>query len=400
MAEYGLLPDNILLMLRYSRYMCHIQSKFGHEAALIVEELLRSGMDTATNLIQRSVANSEEKDTKKVVVKHRDKVVELIEKFYLIRAPAPQPFENESDDVPVLVVDVPVLFQPPDIDVKKLISCIEGQKFPEKTSDFSIFWMLNFERFHQDFRDALLRSTIEKKIDSSASEMLQFLLQLMYTRTDPWQPASSPIGFHEVKGTCEKNSENKKLLRFVEQYIQVLEADSLKILIKSTDVGGGQYVVQVKEAIDQLVIHCIENVVEEKFGSKALRIFRVIRLKKYIEQDDLQKEVMVPSKEAKHLTYRLLADNYIQMTVIKKAGGGGMGPAKNFFMFYVDIGQLALMSLETCYKALFNSIVRAKFDSQLNARLIEKAQRLEAVAEAMKARGDSEEYITEVRGIG
>lgn len=105
---------------------------------------------------------------------------------------------------------------------------------------------------------------------------------------------------------------------------------------------------------------------------------------------------MVPSKEAKHLTYRLLADNYIQMTVLKKAGGGGMGPAKNFFMFYVDQGQLALMSLENCYKALFNSITRAKFDSTLNRRIIEKAQRVESIAEAMKERGESDEFITEV----
>lgn len=278
MAEYGLLPENVLLVLRYSRYMCHIQSKFGHEAALIVEELLRSGMDTASNLIQRSVANSEEKD-KKVVLKHRDRIVELIEKLYLIRAPSPQPFEAETEDVPVLIVDVPSLFLPPDIDVKRLMSSIEGQKF-ERSSDYDVYWMLNFERFHQDFRDALLRCTVEAKIDSSASELLQFLLQLMYTKTDPWEAASSPIGYHEIKGTCEKNSETKELVRYVEQYIQVLESDSLKIITKCTEVGGGQFVVQVKEAIDQLVMHCLENVVEEKFGAKALRIFRVIRLKK------------------------------------------------------------------------------------------------------------------------
>lgn len=120
---------------------------------------------------------------------------------------------------------------------------------------------------------------------------------------------------------------------------------------------------------------------------------------RYIEQDTLQKEVMVPSKEAKHLTYRLLADNFIQMTVVKKAGGGGQGPAKNFFMFYVDQAQLALMTLETCYKALFNAITRAKFDCQMNARLIDKAQRLENLAESMKERGESEEYINEVIGI-
>lgn len=105
---------------------------------------------------------------------------------------------------------------------------------------------------------------------------------------------------------------------------------------------------------------------------------------------------MVPSKEAKHLTYRLLADNFIEMAVVKKAGGGGMGPAKNFFMFHVNQLQLAMMTLETCYKALFNSITRAKFDAKMNARLIDKALRVESTAEAMKERGESEDYIAEV----
>lgn len=278
MAEYALIPENVLLILRYPRYMCHIQSKFGHEAALITEELLRSGMDTASNLIQRSVANSEEKD-KTVIIKHRDKLVELIEKCYLIRSATPQPFESDSTDVPVLVLDVASLFLPPDIDVKQLISSIEGQPF-KQINDSHIYWMLNYERFHQDFRDVILRNTIESKIDASAAECLQFLLQLMYTKTDPWVAWSSPIGYHEIKGTCEKNSDNKFLVRFIEQYIQVLESDSLKVISRCTEVGGGQYVVQVKEAIDQLVWHCLENVVQEKFGAKALRIFRVIRLKK------------------------------------------------------------------------------------------------------------------------
>lgn len=96
------------------------------------------------------------------------------------------------------------------------------------------------------------------------------------------------------------------------------------------------------------------------------------------------------------MTYRLLADNFIEMAVVKKAGGGGAGPAKNFYMFHVNQGQLALMTLENCYKALFNTITRAKFDFTMHARLMEKAQRVESLVDAMKKRGEPEEYITEV----
>lgn len=52
--------------------------------------------------------------------------------------------------------------------------------------------------------------------------------------------------------------------------------------------------------------------------------------------------------------------------------------------------------MEMCYKALFNGITRSNYDSSVNRRLIDKSQRLESVIEAMKERGESEEYIMEV----
>lgn len=46
--------------------------------------------------------------------------------------------------------------------------------------------MVNLDRFHHDFRDEIMIKAIERQIDSNASECFQFMLQLMYTRTDPW----------------------------------------------------------------------------------------------------------------------------------------------------------------------------------------------------------------------
>jgi DNA-directed RNA polymerase III subunit RPC3 len=78
-------------------------------------------------------------------------------------------------------------------------------------------------------------------------------------------------------------------------------------------MGGGQYVIQMRSAFEQLTWACIENIIIEKFGSKAARIFRVVRLKKFIEQEDIQKEAMMPSKEAKMLTYKLLEEHFLQV---------------------------------------------------------------------------------------
>lgn len=172
--------------------------------------------------------------------------------------------------------------------------------------------------------------------------------------------------------------------------------DNLKFLSKYGDAGGGQYIVEMRTAFQQLTWNCIENVIIEKFGTKAARIFRVVLKHKYIEQEEIQKEAMVPAKEAKLLTYQLLEEHYIQIHTIRKTGGGGAGPAKAFYLFYVNQTQLVSMLLETCYKALFNAITRSIHDKEMNKRLIEKSQRLESIVEAMKDRGESEEYISEI----
>lgn len=167
-------------------------------------------------------------------------------------------------------------------------------------------------------------------------------------------------------------------------------------MCKNGDSGGGQYVIQMKTAFVQLAWACIENIINEKFGTKAARIFRVVRQQKYIEQEEIQKLAMVPAKEAKQLTYKLLEEHFFQIHTIRKAGGGGAGPAKAYFLFYVNQTQIVSMLLETCYKALFNSMTRTNYEKESNKRLIDKSQRLESIVEAMKDRGESEEYISEI----
>lgn len=105
-------------------------------------------------------------------------------------------------------------------------------------------------------------------------------------------------------------------------------------------MGGGQYVVDLACAFENLALGCVENVITERFGSKASRIFRVVRMKKYIEQEDLQKEAMIPAKEAKLLSYNLFQEQFLQIKTIRKAGGGGGGPAKAFYLFHVKEKQV------------------------------------------------------------
>lgn len=335
LAEYSLLHDKILLFLRYPRYLYYLPKKYGEPSRLIVEELLKAGTDTAQSVIIKAYANSDDKNDK-VLIQFRDTFADLVNEHIIMRST-----EVSEDAVPQQKVNLSNVFVAPTLDVAELKTAIESGT--EIKSD--IHWTVHFDQFHQIFRDKILVDAIERQIDSNAAECFQFILQLMHTKTDAWASTSNPISYIEIKQLVERKSSNKELVQYIDQYVSIIEKDECGFLSKSDEAGGGLYTVRMAHAFQQLAWAAIENVITQKFGSKATRIARIVRAKKFIEQDDIQREAMIPGKETKQFTYKLLEENFLQIQTIKKTGGGGMGPAKAFYLFRINQNHVSMKSI-------------------------------------------------------
>lgn len=119
-------------------------------------------------------------------------------------------------------------------------------------------------------------------------------------------------------------------------------------------------------------------------------------MKPYIEQDQIQQLAMIPAKDAKKLSYQLYEDNFLHIQELRKTSSTN-GPTKNFTLFHIQLENVILMLLELCYKALFNHITRRNHERQLNKRIIEKKQRVDAILMSMRAQEASEEQLADVR---
>lgn len=229
-AEYSLITERVLFLLRYSRYVALIQTKFGHTSALLTEELLRSGTQIASQIIIKALANVENKEEKENMIEFRDRFHDLVKSNYFIRAPSSTATPT-SAAVPKFSIDQMDLFSCPDIEIQDLIDLKKAKNMSTvKTSDVEIYWYVNFERFHQEFRDVIMVSAIERKIDTNAGECLRFILLQMYAKTDPWQQVSNPISYVEIKQACDKKSNNIEMLRYLDQYILTIRKIFLMIL--------------------------------------------------------------------------------------------------------------------------------------------------------------------------
>lgn len=71
-----------------------------------------------------------------------------------------------------------------------------------------------------------------------------------------------------------------------------------------------------KRSSEILCRAAIECVVKERFGAKAFRVFRLLLLKKMLEQKQVADFAMIPSKEAKEILYTLLAEKFVSLQVI------------------------------------------------------------------------------------
>lgn len=59
----------------------------------------------------------------------------------------------------------------------------------------------------------------------------------------------------------------------------------------------------------------LESVVRERFGSKPLRLFRLLLTKRLLEQKQLTDMALIPNKESKEMLYSLLAENFVSLQV-------------------------------------------------------------------------------------
>ncbi|XP_049835779.1 DNA-directed RNA polymerase III subunit RPC3-like isoform X1 [Schistocerca gregaria] len=392
-AEYTVKPEKIILLLRYPRYLLLIKTRFGDEAEMIVEETLRVGQDTASSIIIKAATRLKETlkagDGNLNLVTLRDKFFLLISKQFLMRCPS----VSEEADIPALKVKERELYLPPELNMKAL-SNMEKQ-IQDKPGDDGIYWRVNYDRFHQEFRDQVMVAAIGRRLDENAAELMKHLLNQMYLRTEPWAATSNPIPYTELKEAIRKSTTHPQLQQYLDQYLKMLEEDSSQFVGKDGDSGGGQYVLNIKEAFTQLTWTTIENTVLERFGSKAARIFRLVRAKEFVEQEQIQQLVMIPAKEAKLYTYRLLQENFIQMQELRKTMSTNQ-PNKTFFLFHIDLNQVARMMLEVCYHATYNAMIRREHEKNENRRLIEKQQRIASITQNLREQGATPEQLAEI----
>jgi len=116
-----------------------------------------------------------------------------------------------------------------------------------------------------------MSAAVARTVDANAGKLMKLLLELVNSE---WSGSiSCPFYYTDVSVAIKKKEDCEALRSFGDQYLKILTEDGLFVR-RVGDEGGGAYVVDFDSAATALAAATIESVVLEKFGSKALRIFR------------------------------------------------------------------------------------------------------------------------------
>ncbi|KAM6112613.1 DNA-directed RNA polymerase III subunit RPC3 [Phoenicopterus ruber ruber] len=415
-VEYEAQCKRVLRILRYPRYIYTAKTLYNDTGELIVEELLLNGQMTMSAVVRKVADRLTETMEDGKTMDYADvsnTFVRLADTHFVQRCPL-VPETPESPDAPpppapTLVINEKDMYVVPRLNLigkgKRRRSCDEEENGEPKAKkqkqdgegsepppDDGIYWQVNIERFHQHFRDQGIVSAVANRMDQTSSEIVRTMLRMSEVTTSSSAPYTQPLSSNEIFRSLPAGYNIVK--QVLDQYLTLLADDPLEFVGKSGDSGGGMYTVNLHKALASLATATLESIVEERFGSRCARIFRLLLRKKHLEQKQVEDFAMIPAKEAKDMLYKMLSENFVSLQEIPKTPDHA--PSRTFYLYTVNVPSSARMLLHRCYKSVANLIERRQYETKENKRLLEKSQRVEAILASMQATGAEDVQLQEI----
>eukprot|EP00066_Takifugu_rubripes_P003613 XP_003966326.1 PREDICTED: DNA-directed RNA polymerase III subunit RPC3 [Takifugu rubripes] len=417
-TNYQANSNKILRILRYPRYIYTAKTLYGDTGELIIEELLQRGEMTMSRTVKtvadRLTQNMEDgqcMDYSEV----SSAFCKLVETHFLQRCPpvagagkadsaAPATPATQAGASAPTPESFPDCYRVPQVTIrgqgKRRLSSEDvdqtiakkAKMDPETHGDEGIYWQVNFERFHLHFRDQAIISAVANKLDQTSSEIVRTMLRMSEVTTSPAASCTKPLSANEIFRSLPSTYNIARPI--LDQYLTLLVDDPMEFVGRAGESGGGMFVVNLHKVLANLARATLESIVQERFGSRSARIFRLLLRKRHLEQKQVEDFAMVPAKEAKDMLYMLLSQNLVQLQEIPKTPD--FAPSRTFYLYTCNQLPTARMLLQNCYKTVANLIERRLFESKESKRLLEKSQRIEAILASLQASGAEPEQLTEV----
>jgi len=395
--EYSIRMERVLGLLHLPAFLPLVRERWGEIAETLVVQAVRLGVETASNLVfltAREVPGAS--------------VLDIFQQFKLLTSQGvltraaplfPSEESTTTSSTSTSTTSTSTSSLEPDLAAVKAALAREGEERVESMVDMAdspVTWALDTQAVAAALRDQAIVQAAVRRQDEAAGQVVGSILAMLGEGGNTAK-VSSHLGHHAIADrVAADHGKEGDAYRHLDQYLKLLASD--RLVDKVGDAGGGQYSVDMEHVVRRLTEASLDCVVLERFGSKAQRIFRYVREKKYVEESCLQGAVMVPTKESKSLTYQLMEGHFLHLQELRKTLVAS-APSKSFHLFYINFDQVVRHCLALCRKSMYNTRERAGQERADHARLLEKRRELDCMMARLREEEATEEQLQEVEEL-
>ncbi|XP_065315021.1 DNA-directed RNA polymerase III subunit RPC3-like isoform X3 [Gordionus sp. m RMFG-2023] len=382
---YDVNVQSIFYLIRFSKYVYITRQNFGKIAETIIINILNLGRTDIVNLLATTYLKLKSKHD---YFEIKDQLLKLIS-HKLIRRIAWLENEINLKDfqlTPKLVYIEKFAYNiPKDFDfnneiqnLKKLERSILDTNPTAKRLKLShiyqtnkVYWMMNYEKLDSILVEQLISQALKIRyiepycnfcqLDISTNNYLNNVSQKIFNnlKNDYKDNGFLVFSLEDLISSKIEDSLKDKYKNAIKQLLEYLATDSEYLnhgKIKEKEKIGwiykltdSSYKFYMDKSIHDIYAEFIFYFIKNKYGSKAARIYNLIKHKKACEQKKIEELAMMPPKEVKENVYTILNTGLINIQEVSK--GTDFAPSRTFYLFKAasDNDSLQIMS-NYCYK--------------------------------------------------
>ncbi|CAD6196324.1 unnamed protein product [Caenorhabditis auriculariae] len=382
--------DQILRLLTVPRFCLLVKTLYGSVAEDVCVELFSEGQLTCSDVLRRVFSRNDTLTIEEL----KKTFCDLTQAQFIIRSPA---ISGVSNGCPQLE-HVQAPFNMPDsiFQVNNGPGEEKGRKRKSaKDEDDGIYWRVNWARFDVYARDEMIteflitNTTVGRKMPDICIKTIQALFKTIELRASSLRmTATSPVSMLDMVKSAKENA--LTLEKADMAYVLGEFADETKGLVrKAGDSGGGLFVVDIEKTLTEICKHHSESLVREQFEGRAVRIMRLMEERHFLDEEQVEKLLMMGAKETKELLYALLEEGFIFTRPIGRTND--FQPARTFYLYHVDLQRTVRSLIECTCKLLRNLILRNAHERRENKQLIEKDLTTGPIIEGIRANEELDE---------
>lgn len=412
-TQYVALVDITLQRLRFPKFMMHIRETLGQETEALLQGLLEHGRLSVEQLLQRAMAHASNSEAELGRAVKRA-LSSLVRGQYVERCPVPEPivgarlisdvikkglrggsrnkgsleaegyFNSEVDRI-LLAAQSPEADRfrlPPSVIAVDDMDPSDGIEEPSSNGQVGgkrkrndsplvdssvevkdVLWRVNHEEFLRHFRHEACVTQITERFDGPSGIVVGAILK--HTRlqeSSVRQPSSASMSLEAISQAVRSNPEGYSIgMDRVRLALNQLSSDSTAPVQRSTD-GGSQFFVNMKKIIEVVKGREIEAVMSQRYGAAGCRIFRLLLMKRQLEQKQIGEMAMIPLKDSREILYKMLKDDYVTLQEVAKTAEHA--PSRTFYLWRVSLPGVKRNLLDHMCHAASNLRQRLKHEME------------------------------------